>query len=324
MPEIQLLKIIRSKKRISWEKAIHRPIISDPKPAIFLLCCLFLFFTVQGCAWIGSSDWVKRGAVNGLYPTFEDFHAVALQCDDLQILQSTMESWVLLAETLVASNPKNADLVSFASRLYGYYSFGFVVHNDLERARKLYWRGIALGKKALLNNPALKKAMDQGEQLYKCVNLLRPDKDIPAAFATALCQGMLLICSLDLPEALGEANAFKALCEWVITHDEMYFCAGSHSLIGVYYGLMPAIMGGGPEKARIKFKKAISLSPDFLLHYYLYARYVPTLVYDEPHFDELIEHILKADTRALPEYAAFNEIAKLKARLLEEDRNIYF
>ncbi len=284
--------------------------------------CLLLI--VQGCTALGSSGWVKRQAANGVYPTLSDFHDIALRYDDLTILKTTMEAYLLLTETLVASSPDNTDLTAFLSKMYGYYSFGMVVHEDLERARKLYWKGIQHGKNALMTNPSLKRAVEQGTPLYKALEHLRPEKDLNAAFALALNQGMLLICSLDVPEAVGEANAFKALCQWVIAHDETYFCAGTHSLLGVYYALMPAMMGGGPKKAQEEFDMAIKLYPDFLLHHYLTARYIPTLVDNEPLFDELIQHILEADSGASPDYIAFNEIAKLKARLLEKNRDLYF
>jgi len=288
---------------------------------IMLLCVTLL---PLGCASLGNSAWVKKQAANGLYPTFKDFHDVALRCDDLQILKTTMESYVLLVDTLIEESPKNQHIIVLASSLYAYYSFGFVVHEDLERARKLYWKGINIGKRALKLNPALKKALEQGEPLYKNVDLLRPKKDLEAAFCTALNQGMLLICSLDQPDAFGEANDFKALTEWIIDLDEGYFYGAAHSLMGAYYGIMPAMMGGGPEKAQKAFLKAIEINPNLLLHYYLYARYVPTLIDDEALFDELIGKIMDKPSDADPRVAGLNEVAKVKARLLEEDRDLYF
>ncbi len=304
------------------DRRTSRGIVSQRVMAWLALCCLALL--LQGCASVAKSGWVKKQVGKGVYPTLETFHDVAMGCQDMEIVKTTMEAYVLLAETLAVSSPENQDLAVFASRIYAYLSFGFVVHEDLERARKLYWKGIELGKKALRLNPDLKEALDRGEPLYRNVHLLRPEKDVPAAFATALNQGMLLICSLDVPEAVGEANAFKALCDWVIEHDPTYFCGGTYSLIGVFYGLKPGIMGGGPEKARKEFDEAIRINPDFLLHHYLFARYVPTLIHDEPLFDKTLQFVREADSMAVPEFAALNEVAKLKARLLDENRDLYF
>jgi hypothetical protein len=170
----------------------------------------------------------------------------------------------------------------------------------------------------------MRKALEKRDPLYKNVGRLRPKKDLPAAFCTALNQGLLLICSLDEPDAFGEANAFKALSDWILEHDEGYFYGATRSLVGVYYGIMPAMMGGGPEKARKEFLRAIEINPDFLLHYYLYARYVPTLIEDEALFDALIGHIEEADAAADPRFTALNMVAKLKAGLLDEDRDLYF
>jgi len=285
---------------------------------------LLLAVTVSGCAALGGGAWVKRSAANGLYPTLRDFHDLALRCDDLAIVKTTLESYLLLVDTLVQESPENQDLLVLSSMLYAYYGFGFVVDEDLERGRRIYWKGIERGKRALALNRSLRKSMEKGEPLYRSVELLRPGRDVPAAFCTALNQGMLLICSLDLPEAFGEANAFKALTEWVIAHDEAHFCGGAVTLLGVYYGIMPAIMGGGPDKAEKAFRRAMEICPNFLLHDYLYARYVPTLIDDEELFDRLIGRVLETGAEADPRYAALNEVAKRKARLLDRDRELYF
>jgi len=291
---------------------------------ILLIVFVCLLPVVQGCTTLGGSGTVKRQAANGLTPILSDFHDVAMRCDDLGILKTTLEAYILLVETLIQESPKNTDLMVFASRLYAYYSFGFVVHEDLERGRKLYWKGIAWGKQALKLNRSVKEALDQGEPLYKCIPHLRPGKDVPAAFVTGLNQGMLLICSLDQPEAFGEANAFRALTEWVVEQEDNYFFGGARSLLGVYFGLMPPMAGGGADKARKEFDRSIEINPDFLLHYYLFARYVPTLIDDEPLFDKLVKHVQEADSAVDPRYAALNEIAKFKMKLLEEDRYKYF
>lgn len=158
---------------------------------------------------------------------------MALRCADLVVLETTLESYLLLAETLVWENPDNPHMAVLLSNLYAYYGFAFVVDGDVERARRHYRRGIELGTQALARNPLVRRALEDGTPLYKCTPHLRAGKDVPAAFCTAMNQGMLLICSLDVPEALGEANAFTALVEWVIEQDEGYFGGTAHSLLGV-------------------------------------------------------------------------------------------
>lgn len=60
------------------------------------------------------------------------------------------------------------------------------------------------------------------------------------------------------------------------------------------------------------------------MHYYLYARFVPTLTDDAPLFDRLIERILASDSSADARFTAINEIAKRKARSLKANRDEYF
>jgi hypothetical protein len=289
-----------------------------------VLWAVFLLIAAPGCSALGSSALVKRCAIDGLLPTVEDLVDTALRSDDRVLVRATLEADLILLDTFVARNPGSRQLLVLASKLYGYYAFGFVVDEDLDRARALYWKGIALGKKALSFNRGFQKRIDEGEPLYRAVDRLDPEKDVPAAFVTALNMGLLLICSLEVPEALGEANSFRCLAEWVVRHDETYHYGAPHTLLGVYFGIMPAVLGGGEEKARREFLRAIEINDRWLLHYYFYARYVPTLIGDEELFDQLIGHVLGADSRAVPDSVILNEVAKVKARLLQQNRRLYF
>ncbi len=290
--------------------------VSSAVAFLVLFCC--------GCAAVGRSGLVKRCAVRGLYPTIEDLVHTSLRSDDPVLVKATLEADLLLLETLVALHPHSRELLILTSKLYGYYGFGFVVDEDLERARKLYWKGIDLGKKALSCNRRFQERIDKGEPLYKAVDSLDPKADVPAAFVTALNMGLLLICSLEVPEALGEANAFRMLTEWIITHNEQYHYGAPRTLLGVYFGIMPAILGGGPDKAQREFLRALEINGRWLLHHYFYARYVPTLVGDEALFDELLTHVLEADSHEVPDCVVLNEVAKVKARRLLDNRRSYF
>jgi hypothetical protein len=283
-----------------------------------------LLVCVQGCASLGNSGWVKRQAASGLYSTLNDLVNVGMRSDDLVLLQRTLEADLLLVDTLVANNPENRDLRVLASTLYAYYGFGFVVHEDLNRGRNLYWKGIDHGMQALGMNKNFKKAMDQKMPPEEAVKHLRPGKDVPAAFFTAMNIGLLMICSVDVPAALILGDTLKALVLWVIEVEEGYLHGASHTLIGAYYAIMPGMLGGGPEKASREFERAIALNRDFLLHHYFYARYVPTLVIDEEHFNQLLEHIRASASNADPSCTALNEMAKFKAELLDENRDLYF
>lgn len=277
-----------------------------------------------GCSSLGKAGWVKSGAARGLYPTLTSLVEVGMEFDDLVLLQSTLEADLLLVETLAREAPGDRRITVLLSKLYANYSFGFVVDEDLERGRKLYWKGIDHGMKALRMNRRFARALDEKEPIDEAVRHLRYPKDLTSAFWTAMNMGMLLICSLDVPEAMILGDTFKALNGWVIDKEGDYFHGAAHSLIGVYDAIIPRMLGGGPEKAREAFERAIAIDDNFLLHYYLYARYVPTLVMDEDHFDELLRHVYDTPSNLDPSITALNEVAKRKARLLDENRNLYF
>ena len=288
------------------------------------LLTLLLMFVLHGCSTIGGSSCVNRHAANGLYSTLEDLLAVSLASNDPVLVGSTLASWLLVVDTLVKESPENRNLLVFACRLHAYYSFGWVIDEDLERGRKLYWKGIDYGMRALRMNEPFREALDQNVLPEEAVKLLDPQKDLPAAFYTSLVLGLLLISSLDLPEVLILGDTFKELTLWAIDVDETFHYGAGHTLIGIYYGIMPGMLGGGPDKSKKHFDKAIELDETLLLHYWGYARYYPTLTGDEEHFDQLLDHIRNTPSDINASVTALNEVVKQKARRLDEHRNHWF
>ncbi len=296
------------------------------KRAGLRLCLLILSLMIflYGCSSIGNSACVKRHAVNGIYPTLEDLLAAGLASDDTVILGNTLEAWLLVVDTLVKESPENRNLLVFACRLYAYYGFGWVIDEDPERGRKLYRKGIDYGMRALRMNEPFRKALDGNVLPEEAVKFLDPEKDLPAAFYTSLALGVLLISSLDVPEVLILGDTFKELALWAVDVDETFHNGAGHTLIGIYYGIMPGILGGGPDKSRRHFDRAIELDETLLLHYWGYARYYPTLTGDEEHFDRLLDHIRKTPSGINESVTALNEVVKQKARRLDEQRNHWF
>ena len=306
------------------KKTDSRSLLS--KRTWFGVCASFLSLMIvfQGCASIGSAGWVKRSAITGLLPTLEDLVPVAMRTDDLVLVGSTMEGWMIVLDSLVEASPDNRDLLLLTSRFYSYYSFGWVIDEDVERGRKLYWKAIDYGTRALRMNKKFAEALDDRVDPMEAVKLLDPKKDVEAAFYTALAQGMLLIASLEVPEALILGDLFKALDLWVVEVEETYHWAAAHTLIAIFYSIMPGIVGGGPEKALPHFERAIELNDTLMLHYWGYARYYPTLIGDEELFDQLLEKMETTPVDINPEVTALNAVSKRKGRLLDKNRGLWF
>ncbi len=290
---------------------------------------------VSGCAVIGGMPLVQRTISDLAVPTINDLLDTGLRHDDLVVVQSLLEADLILLETLAVNSPDNMALNALVSKLYGYYGLGFVVVDDyedidetereqrLERARSVYWRGFDYGVKALKTNKKFKKAIENDKPFKEGVKFLKK-KDLPAAYGAALNMGLNLICSLDVPKVLDLAEDFVDLTNWIIETDETIEYGSAHVLIGVYYAIMPAVGGGGPEKARASFEKAIKIEPNFLLSHFFFARYYPTLILDEEIFDRELDYVFNFPLDTFPSIKVLNKVAQRKAREISDNRDYYF
>ncbi len=290
---------------------------------------------VSGCAAIGGMGVVKSTISDLAVPTINDLVDTGLRHDDLVVLQSLLEADLILLETLALNSPDNLELNALVSKLYGYYGYGFVVVDEyqdvdeavrnqgLERARNMYWRGINYGMKALKTNRRFKKALEKDVPIKEAVTYLKK-KDLPAAYGVAFNMGLNLICSLDVPQVLALAEDFVDLTNWILATDETIEYGTTHVLLGVYYAIMPAAGGGGPDKALVEFEKAIEIEPDFLLNRFLYARYYPTLLLEEALFDQELNYILNFSVDEFPSVRALNKVAQEKAADMLANRDYYF
>lgn len=296
---------------------------------------LLLAVMCSGCSSIGGISFIKKSAVNAVVPTIEDMIAVGLSHDDLTLVKSMFEADLILVETLANNSPDNIEVLAVTSKLYGYYSFGFVVADEYEdidkkerkerlsRARKLYWRGIKYGMQGLKTNKKFQKALDNKVPFQDALQHLG-QKELPAAYATSLTMGLNLICSLDVPEIMALSPQFLDLIKWVIETDETFEYGTAHVLLGVFYAIMPAVGGGGPQKALAEFEKGIMIEPDFLLSHFFFARYYPTLLVEDQVFDRELQYIYNTPANKIDAATALNEIAKIKAKSIDDNRDFYF
>ncbi len=296
---------------------------------------MLLILVCSGCSTIGGFNFVKTSVSNAAVSTIEDMLALGFSHDDVPIVKSLLEADLILVETLSRNSPDNMKLLAITSKLYGYYSFGFIVVDEYEdidpkdrkdrrlRSRKLYWRGINYGMQALKTNKKFKKALEKNVPFKEALKYLS-EKDLPAAYATALNMGFILISNLDIQKVLALASDYKDLTKWLIETDDTFEYGTAHVLLGVYYAIMPAAGGGGPEKARAEFEKSIMIEPDFFLTRFFYARYYPTLVLEEEVFDQELQYIFNTPPGKLNSARALNEIAIIKAKSIQSNREFYF
>jgi hypothetical protein len=90
-------------------------------------------------------------------------------------------------------------------------------------------------------------------------------------------------------------------------------CAGPHRALGAWKAALPAAVGGGADRARIHFEKALSLGPRCRLTRLREAETLFVLLQDKKEFESALEEVLSsadADPRWAPEDAIARRMAR--------------
>ena len=212
-----------------------------------------------------------------------------------------MPSNILLLETALSVDPENWKILSTLAQLYCVWGFGFVEDENLEEAKKLYKKGYEYGKLALYyKNGDFRKKLDENAPPEELAKTIKED-DIEPAFWMTICLGYWISASKGSPEAVAEISRMRAFIDRLIELDPDFFYGGPILLKATYYATAPTILGGGPVKAKIWFKKAFEVAQDSLLPYFVYARFYATLLKDRTEKEVYLEEISRV-TQKIEQY----------------------
>jgi hypothetical protein len=205
-----------------------------------------------------------------------------------------------------------------------------VEDKDPERARILYSIGRDYGLRALKMNRGFRKALEKGKPYSEAVKKLKK-KDMDALFWTAAAWAAYMNLSTRDTESLFDIPNIMALLTRSRELDDTFWYGGPHMFFAAYYSQFPAMMGGGAEKAQKEFdavkeivNKKTGGKGEWLIADYFYAKYYATLLKDEELFDKTNQKILDAPVDSIPDMAAVNGLAKIKTRILLEQKGRYF
>lgn len=150
-------------------------------------------------------------------------------------------------------------------------------------------------------------------------------EDAPYFFWAGNCWAGWLNLSKKDPKALFDISNILTIMKMVRALDDKYFYGGPRLFFALYYAGLPALMGGGPEKAKKEFEEVFKITEGkFLLAKAFYAKFYAALIKDEELFDKIIEEVLSTPSDIDPDLTLMNEIAKRKARLFRDKKSELF
>lgn len=227
--------------------------------------------------------------------------------DDPQLVRDAVPFGLKTMESLIATVPKNKNLLHAACRGFTQYAYAFVQADADEieatdynrateirdRARRLFvrardygLRGLELDYKGITGE--LDRAPEQAVRRFKV-------KDVPRVYWTAAAWGSAISLGKDRPELIAGLPAVRALIERGVALDEGFEGGAFHEALIILDALPPAL-GGSPERARQHFLRAVELSHGTHASPYLtMAQSVSVLTQNRQEFRELLEKALAVD-----------------------------
>jgi len=243
---------------------------------------------------------------------------------DLGIAAAAIPANIKLIEGLIAEDPDNAVLRTYAAQgLYG-YAFGFVEDQDPARASRFYRRCFEHAQVALRSYGVHDILEASIEQLSDEVNAL-PRAAVPTLFWSASCLAKWIDLSRTDPDLLSQAGKSIRMMQQVLMVDETFNFAAPHLFFGAYYGGMSPMYGGDPDRARRHFDRArvLTRGNDLLIDV-MQAQYLARQTQDRAGFHAQLQAVLSARTDSAPEMALINAIAKQKAAWLLQKEDEWF
>lgn len=276
---------------------------------IGLLCALL---SLGGCANLVSGITSQMA---------DDLAASILNSRDVDTVREGIPAYLLLIDSFLRSSPDNTSLLLAAANLSG--SFAVLV-DDPERVRLLADNAMNYAvQAACAEESSLCEAKSQGFKAFEN-SLSNLDKDdLAVAYGLGVAWvGWIQANSSDWA-AIGELGKAKALMARVIELDETYEGGSAHLYMGGMDTLLPASLGGQPEKGRGHFEKAIEINNDYLMTKVIYAEQYARLMFDQALHDRLLQEVLDADP-VVEGMTLTNRIAQARAAELLASSSDYF
>jgi hypothetical protein len=243
---------------------------------------------------------------------------------DPRTVEDGVPAYLIMMDAMIASDPRDEDLLLAGSRLYGAYASAFA--GDPERMRRLADRSLDYARRAVcVEVKSLCAALTRPAAEYaQAVSRLDDRDDVPYLYGLGAAWAGWIQAHAENWQAIAELPKVQSSIERVLALDEAHDRGGAHLYMGVLLCLRPAALGGQPEAGRGHFERALELSEGKnLMVKVLYARHYARLVFDRELHDRLLREVLAAPVEA-PGLTLVNTLAQEQAKELLAGSAGYF
>lgn len=295
--------------------------MNNGKRFLSLWLCVLIVLSLSGCG----IPFIQRRGINLVAPALPNMMDSAMKLKSGQLAKEGLPGVIILVSALAEMSPNNYTLLHTAAMAYMFQGL-LVEDEDPEYASGLYSIAKDYGMRALKRNPKFRRASEEkgiGGLLKVIPDLSK--RYVPAMCWTAMPWALYIFLNLDDPTIFIDLPLVLAMIDRVYELDKTYFFGVPHIVYMVYYAFMPTFMSGGPEKVEKEFKACLEVTDgEFLLPYVLYAEYYTVKYERKDLFEEALDVVLKAPPPKKTELNLVNDIAKMMARRLLEQKEELF
>lgn len=298
-----VLKMFGSKIMFSMKRIFSR------LPGLFLVSGILL---ASGCANLISGITSQMA---------DDLAGSILNSEDIDTVREGVPAYLLLMDSFLRSSPDSVELLLAASNLNGAFS---ALLDDEARIKRFSDKSMRYVEHAacVSKSPLCDARQQRYANFEQTVGSLKVG-DVPVAYSLGVAWVGRLQANSDDWAVIAELSRAKLLMERVIELDEYHENGGPHLYMGGMETLLPASMGGKPEKGRAHFDKAIDINEAYLMTKVIYAQQYARLVFDQELHDRLLNEVLSADP-VVEGMTLTNRIAQERAADLLASSNDYF
>jgi predicted anti-sigma-YlaC factor YlaD len=253
--------------------------------------------------------------------------------DDPELVRDAVPFALKSMEGLLEQDPRHEGLLLALASGFTQYGFAFVASDadvadqkgDLaaaragrERARKLFLRARDYGLRGLDGKrKGISKRLQPGPELAAALRELDEKENVPFLYWTAAAWSLAISSAKGDMALVAELPAPIALMERALALDEGWGEGAIHEYFLVLDPGRTAAEGGGIEKAKEHYQRALALSKNKKLGPHVsYAEGVLVKAQDRAGFTRVLEEVLRADPDADKAHRLENVLAQRRARAL--------
>ncbi len=233
---------------------------------------------------------------------------------DPETIAEAAPAYLLLFDSLIESDPDDADYLRDAAGLYALFGDLFV--KDKARSKRLSERSFSYANRAICSEEDQLCGLSQ-LAFEPFVTKMAEFSELKPALRIVYLQSWLVYLKhhADDWNELARLPQLETLIGYLLHHEE----GGGSSQLYLYQAILqtlrPKMYGGKPEEGRRNFEQAMRLAPDDLTIKVAFARHYARGLYDQELHDRLLNEVLAADP-VKPGLTLLNTLAQREAREL--------